>query len=64
MVDVIRSHIGKGTSILVKDYSEVTPPTDSDGFIFFTDTAIDPQAFDGASGIRMLSVQSKAVRNL
>jgi hypothetical protein len=58
----IRTFISKGESIDVMDYSGVSAPTVKEGYIVFTDVAVDPQAFDGASGIRMLNVNAGAVR--
>jgi hypothetical protein len=58
----IRNFIKKGESIDVMDYSGVSAPTVKEGYIYITDVAVDPQAFDGASGIRMLNVNASVVR--
>lgn len=62
IVSKIRSFVNKGDYIDVMDYSGVSEPTVKEGYLYFADVSVDPQAFDGASGIRMLSVQGKAVR--
>lgn len=64
IVSGIRGFISKGGYVHVMDYSQVAPPTQVEGDIIFIDVSVDPQAFDGASGIRMLTVQSKAIRYL
>lgn len=60
----IRVFISKGDYIDVMDYSGTVAPTVKEGYIVFTDVAVDPQAFDGASGIRMLNINAGAVRTL
>ena len=62
IVSKITDYVAKNSFINVMDYSGIQAPTDKEGYIHFVDVAIDPQAFDGASGVRMFSVQSKAVR--
>ena len=54
----------KDHSFYVKDYSGVDAPTEVEGYIYVTDMTVDPQAFDGAAGIRMWSVQGRAVRSV
>lgn len=62
IISKIRSFVSKGGYIDVMDYSGINDPTVKEGYIYFSDVSVDPQAFDGASGIRMLSVQGRAVR--
>lgn len=53
-----------GDTFYVQDFSTLTPPTTDLGFIYITGSRVDPQAFDGAAGVRMQSVYAKAVRYL
>lgn len=46
----------------LRDFSTVTPPTVDEGYLYITGVQTDPQAFDGASGIRMQRVFARAVR--
>jgi hypothetical protein len=58
----IRQVVKKGDYVDVMDYSEAAAPTVKEGYIHFTEVAVDPQAFDGASGIRMLNINARTVR--
>ena len=62
IIGAIRQVVYKAGSIDIYDYSQVTPQTVKEGYIYFSEVAVDPQAFDGASGIRMLSVSGSVVR--
>lgn len=62
IIGAIRETVKKGDSIDVYDYSEVAAPTAKEGYIYFNDVGVDPQAFEGASGIRMLNVNAAVVR--
>lgn len=57
----IKSVVSKGKSFDVRDYSGAQAPTISDGYFYVVDARVDPQMFDGASGIRMLSVRAAGV---
>jgi hypothetical protein len=54
----------KDHSFYVMDYSGVDAPTEVEGYIYVSDMTVDPQAFDGAAGIRMWSIQGRAVRSI
>lgn len=62
LLDAVKGTIQKGSSMVIKDWS---PGGDSGvsshGTMFFTDVSVDPQLFDKASGIRLISVSAKAV---
>ena len=60
----VRALVYKGADIDIMDYSGVSAPTVKEGYIYITDVAVDPQAFDGASGIRMLNVNASVVRTV
>lgn len=62
IIGEIRQFVKKGEYLDVYDYSEVAAPSVKEGYIYFNDVGVDPQAFDGASGIRMLSVNAAVVR--
>jgi hypothetical protein len=67
ILSTIKTTVKKGETIMVKDYSAeaypapLTPPADV-GYLYITDTRVDPQMFDGAAGIRMLAVKAAGVR--
>jgi hypothetical protein len=62
IVSAVKAVVNKGASFQVKDYSSGTaPPTEVVGSLLITSTGVDPQMFDGASGIRMLSVRAAAM---
>ena len=62
LLSSVQDVVAMGETFYVRDYSSVTPPTVDQGYIYITGVQTDPQAFDGASGIRMQSVYAKVVR--
>jgi hypothetical protein len=62
LLSSVQDEIAVEDVIFVQDYSELTPPTDDLGYIYITGSQIDPQAFEGLSGVRMQTVYAKAVR--
>lgn len=64
LISGVRDRVYKGGYIEVKDYSNVAPPTSNEGYIYFSDMNVDPQAFEGASGLRLWTVLGRAVRNI
>ena len=66
VLSAIKLVVKKGQSFVVKDYSGAAEDMDSfppeeQGYFYITNTAVDPQMFEGASGIRMLNVQAAGV---
>ena len=62
IIGAVRGTVNKGESIDVYDYSGIATPTVKEGYIYFSEVSVDPQAFEGASGIRMLAVSASVVR--
>lgn len=62
IISTIKDTFKKGRTFWVRDYSGTTAPVDNTGYWYITDVQVDPQMFDGASGIRMLNVRASAVR--
>ena len=64
LVGGVHNLLSKGSFFNVMDYSGQEAPTEVEGYVYVSDMTLDPQAFDGASGIRMWTIQGRAVRNL
>lgn len=62
IIGAVRGVVSKGESVDIYDYSGISAPTIKEGYMYFSEVAVDPQAFEGASGIRMLSVSASTVR--
>lgn len=58
----IQAVFRKGDTMPVRDYSTATPPTVTTGEIIFSDSGVDPQAMDRSSGVRLLTVNARALR--
>lgn len=61
ILSAIKQVFKKGETFQVLDYSGTVAPTQSRGYIHITATAVDPQMFEGASGLRMLRVSAAGV---
>jgi len=61
IMSAVKTRIHRGASFDVKDYSKSAPPSVAEGNLYITETGVAPQMFDGASGIRMLSVSAAAM---
>ena len=64
LLSSVQDEVTIGDTFFVQDFSTTTPPTNDLGYIYITGVQTDPQAFDGAAGVRMQSVYAKAVRFL
>lgn len=63
LLDAIHTTIKKDGTLDVIDYTPSGDGTTKRGYIYFTDVSVDPQLFDKASGIRLISVSGRAVNN-
>jgi hypothetical protein len=63
LLDAVHSQIKKDGSLDVIDYTPGGDGVTKHGYIYFTDVSVDPQLFDKASGIRLISVTGRAVNN-
>lgn len=52
-----------GDTFVIRDYSTATPPTLQEGTFTVSNVKVDPQQFDRVSGIRLVSIMAKAVRD-
>ena len=64
IIGAVRQVVHKGATVGIYDYSGLSAPTVKEGYAYFSEVAVDPQAFDGASGIRMLSASASVVRTI
>jgi hypothetical protein len=64
IISAVKDRVHRGAGIDVRDYSGSSAPTSVDGNLYVTETRVDPQMFDGMSGIRMLSVRAAATSYL
>lgn len=64
LLSSVQDEVAMGDTFYVQDFSQVAAPTQDEGYFYITGVQTDPQAFDGASGIRMQRVFAKAVRYL
>ena len=62
LLSSVQDVVALGETFYVRDYSGLVAPTTDTGYLYITGVQTDPQAFDGASGIRMQSVYAKVVR--
>lgn len=62
LLSSVQDTVATDNTFHFRDYSTPTPPTEDVGYMYITGVQTDPQAFDGASGIRLQSVYAKAVR--
>ena len=62
IISGINRTLKKGETFQVADYGQVIAPSTYDGYFYVTDIQVDPQMFDGMTGLRMLNVQARAVR--
>ena len=63
ILSAIKLVVENGQTFDVRDYSGIEAPTESEGYFYVVDSRVDPQMFDGASGIRMLSVRAMGVHH-
>jgi len=63
LLDAVHTTIKKDGSLDVVDYTPSGDGSTKRGYIYFTDVSVDPQLFDKASGIRLISVSGRAVNN-
>ena len=63
LLDAIRTTINVRGSLDIIDYSPGGDGTTRHGYLYITEVAVDPQLFDKASGIRLISVTGRAVNN-
>lgn len=52
-----------GDTFVIRDYSTVSAPTVQQGTFTVSNVRVDPQQFDRVSGIRLITVHTKAVRD-
>jgi hypothetical protein len=62
LLSSVQDELEEGDTFYIRDFSTLVAPTDDLGFLYITDVSIDPQAFDGASGVRMQTILGKVVR--
>lgn len=62
LLDALWEAIGVDDTFYIRDYSGVAAPTADLGYFYISEVQTDPQAFDGASGIRLQTVIAKAVK--
>ena len=62
MVDDVKTIFPSGQNTPIKDYSEAVAGGIV-GSMYITDVGVDPQMFDKDSGIRMILVNGRCVRN-
>ena len=61
LLDAVRAVMEKGKTIPIKDFSPGGDGSTQVGTITFTNISVDPQLFDKASGIRLISVAARVV---
>lgn len=64
LISTVQEMIEIDDTFYLRDYSGITLPTEDIGYMYITGTNIDPQMFDGASGIRMQRCGARVVRYL
>lgn len=64
VTSMIASAFGVNTNIQIKDYSGDNPPTEVFGNLVITSIVASPSQPDRLSGIRLLSVQGRAIRKI
>lgn len=63
LIDAVHTQFKVRESVDVIDYSPGGDAATKRGYIYITDISVDPQLFDKASGIRLISVSGKVIRN-
>jgi len=61
-ISAIKGVFKVGGNVDVYDYSKEVQSTDKTGYLLYTQSGIEPQGMDRASGLRMLAVTAAAVR--
>lgn len=62
LLSSVQDEIAVEDVFFVQDHSTVNPATEDLGYIYITGSQVDPQAFEGLSGVRMQTVYAKVVR--
>jgi hypothetical protein len=63
LLDAVHTVFKKGGSLDIKDYTPGGDGSTKHGYVYISDVSIDPQLFDKASGIRLISITGSAVNN-